>query len=566
MYKELKKTVAEMTAAGETFEITEVEVEGRRLRAWAAAPSNLREVWLKTVEYGENEYLVYGNERWTYAQAHEEVARIANGLYVSGVGQHDRVAIAMRNYPEWILSFWAIVSIGAVPVGVNAWWVAEELKYGLKDSAPKMLICDQERLERFNTIRHEFPNLKVVAVRVDKSPDWVDSWSNLLAAKPKLPDVTINADDDASIFYTSGTTGYPKGAQLTHRGCVNNLFSVLFINTVQAEAIVKIGGLHSNALAETQRQVSSIIATPLFHVAANNCLAQTMTMVGGKLVFMYRWDAGEALRIIEQEKITNFTGVPVMGRELINHPDFDRRDTSTLMTLNGSGAAVPGDLIEKILQSGGGIEPAQGYGMTEVCGVISTSTGNFLLDKPTSTGLIIPIHEVKTIDDDGNDLPKGELGEICVKSVQVIKGYLNKPEATGEAFCDGWFRTGDIGFIDEENFIHLVDRVKDMVLRGGENVYCSEVESALYKLNGVSECAVFSVPDSRLGEEVGAAIFPVREINFSAHEIRKFCRTQLAEFKVPRYIWILDRPIPRNATGKFVKRELQKSLRISEAS
>lgn len=566
MYKELKEAIAEMTAPGQMFEITEVEIGGVPLKAWSMAPASLRDIWLNSAGYGDADYLVYQDERWTYAEAQQEVARIANWLVANGIGQHDRVAIAMRNYPEWMLAYWAITCIGAVPVGVNAWWVAEELKFGLKDSESKLLICDQERLDRFAGIKEEFPDMRVVAVRVDDVPAWAEPWSSVLASEARLPEVTIDTDDDACIFYTSGTTGTPKGAQLTHRGCVNNLLSLMFINMAQMAAKAKIGGAApADPMAAGQPQMASIVSTPLFHVTANNCLAQTMTIAGGKLVHMYKWDAGEALRIIEEEKITNFTGVPTMSRELIHHPDFATRDTSSLAALGGGGAAVQPDLIDKIDKTGRGAEPAQGYGMTEVCGMISASAGAYLTDKPNSAGIVMPIYDVKCIDAEGNDLSLGETGEICLRGAQVIKGYLNRPEATAESIVDGWLRTGDIGFMDEDNFIYLVDRAKDMVLRGGENVYCSEVEVALYKHEGIAECSVFSVPDERLGEEVGAAIFAEQDVALDAAEIREFCKTLIAPFKVPRYIWVLDEPLPRNASGKFVKRDLQEGLNVSDA-
>lgn len=381
-----------------------------------------------------------------------------------------------------------------------------------------------------------------------------------------MPEVNIDSDDDACIFYTSGTTGKPKGAQLTHRGCVNNILSVIFGTMSQASAQAKAQGKEKpDLLGGAKKQPASIVATPLFHVTANNCLAQTATIGGGKLVHMHKWDAGEALRIIEEEQITIFSGVPTMSREIIMHPDFSTRDTSTLTALNGGGAAVQPDLVGKIDQGARGAKPGQGYGMTEVCGIISTSAGFFLSDKPSSAGFVIPIYEVKCIDADGKTLAPGETGEVCVKGAQVIKGYLNRPDATAETIIDGWLHTGDIGFVDEDNFIYLVDRAKDMVIRGGENVYCSEVETAIYKYPDVAECSVFSVPDERLGEEVGAAIFPTPGTRPSPEDIREFCKTQLAAYKAPRYIWILDEPLPRNASGKFVKRTLQESLKLADA-
>ncbi len=566
MYKVLRETWAEMTAPGQMFELTEVEVNGQSLKAWATAAGSLRDIWAMSAGHGQADYLVYQDERWTYEQAHEEVARIAAWLTANGIGQHDRVAINMRNYPEWMLAYWAIVSIGAVAVGLNAWWVPEEMKYGLQDSAPKLLICDRERLERFEAIRDDFPDMKVVTVRVEDVPAWAVPWSSVLAAEPAMPEVSIEPDDDACIFYTSGTTGTPKGAQLTHRGCVANLMSLMFVNIAQTAASAKLKGeVPADPLAGGGPQMAAIVATPLFHVTANNCLAQTVTIAGGKLVHMYKWDAGEALRIIEEEKITTFTGVPVMSREIISHPDFAHRDTSTLTTLGGGGAAVQPDLVEKIEKNGRGARPSQGYGMTEVCGIISASAGDYFVDKPTSAGIVMPIFETKCIDEDGNTLPLGETGEVCVRGTQVIKGYLNRPEATAETIIDGWLHTGDIGYFDEDNFIYLVDRAKDMVLRGGENVFCSEVETALFKHDAVAECAVFSVPDERLGEEVGAAIFPVQDQALTADEIRAFCKDHLSAYKIPRYIWIMNEPLPRNASGKFVKKDLQKSLLVSEA-
>ncbi len=563
MYQKLKQVVDQMTAHGEMFEIQESNVAGQTLKTWAMAPPSLRELWLSTAGHGDKDYLVYQDERWTYTQAHEEVARIANWLSANGIKQHDRVAIAMRNYPEWMLTYWALSCIGAVTVGVNAWWVAEELEYGLRDSETKMLICDSERLQRFSEIRADFSDLPVVAVRVTDCPQWATPWEEVLRAPATLPDASNDPEDDACIFYTSGTTGKPKGAQLTHRGCVNNVFSALFSNLSQMTAQAMVEG--KEPPAGGKHQTAAIIATPLFHVTANNAVAQVLTVTGGKIVHTYKWDAGEALRIIEQEKITNFSGVPVMTREIINHPDFSVRDTSSLQMLGGGGAAVQPDLTEKVMKSGGSAMPAQGYGLTETCGIAAGSWGIFLNGKPNAAGRLVPVFDVKCVDAEGNALPLGETGEICLKGPQVIKGYLNRPDATAETIVDGWLHTGDIGFADEDNFIYLVDRAKDMVLRGGENVYCSEVEVAIFKHDAVAECAVFAVPDDRLGEEVGAAVFPNEGQSPSADEIRAFCKSKIAAFKIPRYIWILESGLPRNASGKFVKRELKDMLQISDA-
>jgi long-chain acyl-CoA synthetase len=572
MYKELKEAWGEMTAAGQMFEIVEKDIRGQSLKAFANAPATLRDMWQMSAGYADSDYLVYQDERWTYAEAHDEVNRIANWLVANGVQQHDRVAIAMRNFPEWMLSYWAITSIGASVVGMNAWWVTDEMEYGLQDAAPVLMICDQERWDRFAPIQSEFKHLKVVGVRLEGDvPAGVIEWSEVLKAEPKMPEVEIDGDDDACIFYTSGTTGRPKGAQLTHLGCTNNVMGVVFANMVQGAAMDKVQAASGEEAPEDKNPLAggppaSIISTPLFHVTANNCVAQAMTVGGGKLVHMYKWDAGEALRIIEEEKISVFTGVPVMAREMINHPDFAKRDTSSLKSLGGGGAPVQPDLVDKIDKSEGEAAPSQGYGMTEVCGVIAAHGGAFFVDKPASAGIVMPTFEVKCVDEDDNEVAQGERGEVCVKGVQVIKGYLNRVDATAESIVDGWLHTGDIGYLDEEGFLFLVDRAKDMVLRGGENVYCSEVETAIFSHAAIAEASVFSVPDERLGEEVGVAIFLQSGAELTGDELRDFLKIHLSAYKIPRYIWFTAEALPRNASGKFLKKELQKILNVSDAA
>ncbi len=567
MYKVLNQVIENMTAPGEMFEVGEGTLGDESFKVWANAPGTMRDIWLSTSQFAERDYLVYGEERLSYADAHDRVARVAHWMHNQGITRGDRVAIAMRNYPEWMLAYWAITCIGAVPVGINAWWVAEELKYGLADSNTRLLFCDLERLARFEEIRAEFSNVGVVGIRLPESRAGVADWDEVLQTEPFLPEVAIQPSDDACIFYTSGTTGRPKGAQLTHYGCSNNVFSMLFGNASQqvAGAIAK-GEEPVNPFAEDAPIKAGILATPLFHVTANNCVAQSLTAVGGKLVHTYKWDAAQALQIVQDEAITNFSGVPTMGREMISHPDFAKYDTSSLAILGGGGAPVQPDLVEKIDKVGNGIAAAQGYGLTEVAGIFAGSVGIYLSDKPASAGRFAPIFDVKCIDASGVDLPRGEVGEICIRGVQVIKGYLNRPEATAETIVDGWLHTGDIGYVDEDNFVFLVDRAKDMVLRGGENVYSSEVEFALYKHPDVSECAVFPVDDERLGEEVGAAIVLSQESELSADQLRVFCSEKLAAFKIPRYIWLLDNPLPRTATGKFVKRSLRERLKTEDAA
>ncbi len=564
MYQALREVWNELIAEGSPFAITEVEVNGNRIKAYAGAPPSLRELWLATTVYAERDYLVYQDERITYARAHEMVASIANWLQDQGVQQGDHVAIAMRNYPEWLLAYWATVSIGAVVVGVNAWWVGPELVYGMNDARPKVFIGDAERLASALAHLDEMPPMKLVGVRIpDGVPDGVTGWAEVIARGGGLPEASVDPDSDACIFYTSGTTGHPKGAQLTHRGCVNNLMNLGFWATCLATLNERLG--NTPGAPDEAPVPAGLLTTPLFHVTANNCVAHGMTMNGGKLVCMYKWDAGEALRLIEKERITGFTGVPTMSRELVSHPDFHKHDTSSLVAVGGGGAQVQPDLVGKIEETVATARPGTGYGMTETCGVITSTGGDFFVDKPESCGPVLPNFDAKVVDEAGNALPVGEVGELWVKGAPVIRGYLNRPEATAESITDGWLHTGDIARFDEDGFLYIVDRAKDMVLRGGENVYCAEVESAIYEHPAVAECVVFGVADERLGEEVGAAIYPKPGAEVDAESIRACCRERISAHKVPRFIWFTREALPRNANGKFLKRELKETLSKADA-
>ena len=567
MYEELREAWATLTAPGAQFEVVEVSVRGQSLRAYKNAPPDLRTLWQLSAGYGDKDYLVYGDERWTFERAHREVASIANWLLDHGVEPGDRVAIAMRNYPEWMLSYWACVSIGVVAVGMNAWWTGPELQYGIADSDPSVIIADAERLHRLTDLADEMVDRILVGVRLPEPRPDVIPFEDLCAGSTALPEVSIDPDADACIFYTSGTTGRPKGAQLTHRGCANNVMTMAFANTVQAMAGALAAEEEPNIGPTAAQAPIVLVVTPLFHVTANNCIAHMTTLAGGTLVHMYKWDAGEALRLIETERVSVMSGVPVMARELLAHPDFAHRDISSLTALSGGGAQLQPDLAQKIEDSVETARPGTGYGMTETCGMIASISADFFLDRPESTGPAMPVFETRIVDADGRELAVGETGELCVRGVQVIKGYLNRPDATAEAIQDGWLRTGDIARLDDEGFIYIVDRAKDMVLRGGENIYCAEVEAAIFEHDGVAECTVFGVPDDHLGEEVGAVVVRAAPHGrMDAEELRTFLRERLAAFKVPRFIWFRAEPLPRNASGKFLKRELRELLNPAEAS
>jgi acyl-CoA synthetase (AMP-forming)/AMP-acid ligase II len=556
------------------FATTEIVVRGVPMRVFAAAPPTLRALWQMTAGHADKTYIVYEDERLTYREVHARVRSLAHHLHSAcGVESGDRVAIAMRNYPEWVIAYWATVSIGAAVVGMNAWWTSAEMEFGLADSRPKVLIADDERLQRvlpvLDGLRAVAP-LHLIAVRSDHAlPVDAEKWDDVVAADdapPDLPDAVIDPDDDACIFYTSGTTGFPKGAQLTHRGSIHNILNIAYMTTAltMAEAKAAAAGAIPSPTDKksTSDQIVLMAPTPLFHVTACNCIMHPATLVGGRVVFTRKWDPGRALELIERERVTTFSGVPTMSRELLAHPDWATRDTSSLSGMTGGGAAVQPDLVGKIDKALENGAPGTGYGLTETHGIVTANSSRLYLAKPDSAGPIVPTLDAKLVDDEGNDLAAGPdvVGQLCVRGPIVIKGYLNRPEATADAIRDGWFNTGDIARIDDDGFVFIVDRAKDMVLRGGENVYCSEVEAVIYQLEAVAEAAVFGIPDERLGEDVAAAIVLRDGATLTEQELCEFLAQRIAKYKIPAKVWFLTDPLPRNANGKFVKRELRARL------
>jgi acyl-CoA synthetase (AMP-forming)/AMP-acid ligase II len=561
----------ELTAPGAPFALTRIDIRGADTLAYAAAPPHMRFFWEATAAHADKDYVVYEDERYTYAEIHSQVRRLAAYLVGKGVGRHSRVALAMRNYPEWVVGYWATVCLGAAVVGMNAWWTAPEMEYALNDSDPSVFIGDDERLERLAQLP-ERAGMHVIAVRSTRSlPVNSSVWADVLAtADPgTLPPAEIDPDDDATIFYTSGTTGFPKGAQLTNRGSVTNILNLVAMTTTvqvaEAKAVAAGDIPAPSAPTSTPPAQNCFMApTPLFHVTACNCILHPATLTGSKVVLTYKWDPGRALELIEREKVTSFSGVPTMSRELLLHPDWATRDTSSLQGMGGGGAALQPDLVPKIadaLKKSGG-QPSTGYGMTETHGIITANSARWFLAKPASCGPLVPTLESKLVDEDGNDLPAGPdtVGILCVRGAVTIKGYLNRPEATAETIKDGWLNTGDVARIDDDGFVFLVDRAKDMVIRGGENVYCSEVETAIYHHPAIAEAAVFGIPDERLGEEVAAAIVLQPGESVGEDELREFLGKSLARHKIPSRIWFRTEALPRNANGKFLKRELRKEL------
>lgn len=557
---------AKITEEGAQFSWTEHEVNGNPMRLYDQAPPSMRFVWDLAAGYGDADYLVYEGERLTYAESQAIVRGLVAHLESLGVTKGDHVALAMRNYPEWVLGYWAVLSMGAVVVGMNAWWVANEMKYGIDDAAPKAIIADQQRLDTLaavlDDIRQTNP-LPIIAVRAEGDlPDNAVHWADAVVDGPdELPAVEIGPTDPACIFYTSGTTGFPKGAILTHRSCIHNLLNMAFSNallTTAGQMAMEAAGQPAPE-APPASQPASLLATPLFHVTANNCGLHPITAAGGKAVLMYKWDAAAAMQLIQDEKISAISAVPIMSREILEHPDMGDYDLSSLGTLGGGGAAVQPDLVEKIDQKVSAA-PATGYGLTETSGVVSILGGPWFVAKPKSCGPAVPVMESRIADDAGNGLPVGEIGELWVRGPNNVDGYLNKPEATAEAFTDGFFHTGDLAYIDDDGFIFVVDRAKDMVLRGGENIYCKEVEAGLFIHDAIKECAVFAIPDDRLGEVPGAAVVLKPGMTLTEDELRTHAAEHMAKHKIPEQIFFLDEDLPRNASGKFLKRKLQEDL------
>jgi acyl-CoA synthetase (AMP-forming)/AMP-acid ligase II len=552
---------ASLTAPGAPFGWTVQEVNGVPVRVYDNTLPDMRTVWIMSAGHGDRDYLVYGDERYSYADAHTRVRALAHHLRTAyGAGPGTRVAISMRNYPEWVLAHWAAVSVGAAVVGMNSWWTRPEMVFALADSDPVVLIVDGERLETLGSAHGAVP---LIVARHDGEVSgsalrW-ESVADPSTAPDSLPEVAIDPDDDALIFYTSGTTGFPKGAQLTHRAVVHNLMNMIFMTACgdAARAIRAARAADGGEPAAPAGEVTALLPVPLFHVTGCNCVMHTVTIAGGGLVLMYRWDAATALRLIEAEQVSVFTGVPSMSREMLQHPDWERTDTSSLRSMGGGGAAIPTDLVRRIDDGLSEGRPGVGYGLTETAGVATAISNEFYLARPSSVGPLVPCMEARVVDESGSVLDPGQRGELLLRGPNVMKGYLNRPDATAEAIAGGWFRTGDVAEIDGDGWVHIKDRIKDVVIRGGENIHCSEVEATLYELDEVAEVAVFGVPDERLGEEVAAAVVLVPGSELDATGLAAHLEGRLARYKHPRHVWFLDEPLPRNANGKFLKRDLR---------
>jgi long-chain acyl-CoA synthetase len=548
-----EEAIEKLTGPGGLFEIEEREIDGRPLKVFANLPASLRERFDMARLHGDKPFMVYEDETWTFAETMARVDEIAHALVDRyGVEPGDRVAISMRNYPEWILSFAAVVSVGGVAVCMNSWWKKDEVAYGLEDSAPKVMIAD---IERFRIAAPALARLGIHALVVrhdDALPDGAEHLSAVLTKGARLPEVDVRPDHDATILYTSGTTGFPKGAVSTN-------FAVL--SSLQSFACRAMAGLLTQPPKEPNPHPTSfILAVPLFHVTGLVPVMLSSFLNGYKLVMMYKWNPERALELIERERVTQFVGVPTMTIDLLESPDFERRDTSSLAAVGGGGAPMPPEYVGRVDKTFKRARPGLGYGMTETNAYGPQISGDDYVRRPRSTGRPVPTLEVRAFDADMKPLPPGEVGELCFRGPNLIRGYWNKPEATAETIVDGWLRSGDIGRVDEEGFVFVEDRVKDMVLRGGENIYCAEVEAAIYEHPDVHEAAVFGMPHDRLGEEVACAVLPKRGRSIDPEHLREHLSARLASFKVPSIVEVAAEALPRNASGKILKRDIREAL------
>ena len=547
----IEEAHAQLTAPGSPFEIEVVEIRGIPTKTWKHAPPTMRAHLERTKQHGDAAFIVYEDERTTFADLHAQAATFATRLVEDfGVTKGDRVAIAMRNFPEWPVAFWGAASIGAIVVPLNAWWTGPELEYGLADSGTKVVVADGERMDRLAGHLDALPGLATITVRGDGPLQWSDVLGSVdPSAEP--PAVDLHPDDDATIFYTSGTTGKPKGALGTHRNFTTNLISLTFAgarSALRSGSGRDSGG--SAAPSATRTQGASLLSVPFFHATGCHSVLQGATWAGNKLVLMHKWNPERALELIERERVTNFGGVPSMVWQVLQSPDFEKRDTSSIQGIGYGGAPAPPELVRKIAELFPGKLPSNGYGLTETSSLSTSNSGIDYQRKPDSVGVPVAVVDVKVMDE----------GELWIKGPNVVKGYWNKPEATAASFTDGWLHTGDVARIDDEGFVFIVDRAKDMIIRGGENVYCSEVEAALFEHDAVMDAAVVGIPHLVLGEEVGAVVQLKPGRTATAEELQAHVRERLAGFKVPVQIWFRDEDLPRNPAGKILKRDLREEL------
>jgi steroid-24-oyl-CoA synthetase len=561
--QEYDAAVAELCKAGAPFELERRQRKGREYTVYKNAPDTLIALLNEARAHGDKEFLVYEGERYTFAQTFAAADALANALQEEfGIGVGDRVAIAMRNYPEWIIGFLGIALSGAAAVPLNSWGQKAEIEYGLTDSEAKLVLADYQRL---SLVCDDLETLGVRAIAVHADAEVlanerVYDFQKLIdahAGEP-APTVSVSPDDLAIMLYTSGTTGKPKGAMTSHIALTQGLYN--FDISVMACAMTNPDEIQS-MMAKGHDQ-AALLAVPLFHLSGLHSVFLAALRAGRKVVMMYRWDAETAVSLIEQERLTILTLVPSMLQEIISSPSFDTADTSSLFNVGAGGAAVPPKLTAMVAEKVDNPYPGVGWGLTETNTSVSSFAGKATVSQPGSAGFLMPIMELKVRDDNGQELPQGKPGVLWVKTISLIDGYWNRPDANAEDFNDGWFNTGDIGYIDNEGFVFLSDRAKDLIIRGGENIYPAEIEAVCYHDPAVSEAAIFAVPDEALGEEPGACVVVRQGQAIDEQAFRELLGSKLAKFKVPRYIWFRSEPLPRNPSGKILKKQLREQYSL----
>jgi long-chain acyl-CoA synthetase len=561
----LAQAHALLTRPGSPFEMEERDIRGVRTRVWKNAPPTMRDVFLLARAHGNKTFVVYRDERVSYDEFARAALAMAEALRKAGVKKGDRVAIAMRNLPEWPAAFFGCLLVGGVATLLNAWWTGPELQYGLNDSGAKIAIVDRERLERLFEHLANCPALERVFVsresgqvthpqvtKLETITGAVSSW-HLLPDRP-LPNVPLDPEDDATILYTSGTTGKPKGALGTHR---NSTVAVLARPFGQARTFLR-RGEPVPAPDPNAPQKCSLLVVPLFHTTGCHAAMIPSIAAGVKLVLMHKWDPELAMQLIERERVNNAGGVPTIAWQLLEHATLGKYDLSSLESISYGGAPAAAELVARLKEKFPKSALGTGWGMTEVSGGFTGHQAEDYEARPASCGPAFPVGDMKLVDETGKELPPGGVGELWVKGPGIVKGYWQNPEATAAALVDGWLRTGDIARLDDEGFCYILDRAKDMLIRGGENIYCVEVENALYEHPAVIDAAVVGIPHRSLGEEPGAVITLKPGATVGEAELRAFVAERLAAFKVPVKIVFSSDMLPRSPTGKLMKRELKK--------
>jgi long-chain acyl-CoA synthetase len=543
----------EITAPGGMFETETVEIDGHRYAAYKHAPKTLVDVFDGARAHGDQEFLVYEGQRLTYNDYFERVDALAATLQNDyGLKKGDRLAIAMRNNPAWAITYAAATLLGVIVVPINSWGKTEELRYAIEDSGSQVLVCDRQRLALVENHLDEL-GIRVLLDDADAAhaahaavmqfDAAVDAGRGRTYERPE-----IGTLDECVILYTSGSTGFPKGVLHRHIAACNSLMNMFFLGFLLMELE---GAREFRGGAERE---TPLLTVPLFH--ATGLLSGLLLPINTaqKVVIMYKWDAARALELIESEKVTGLSSVPAVIQDLLYHPDFDKHDTRSLIRVSAAGAATPAGLPQMIREKCGEPSRSAGWGMTETFAVGGTMSGVVFDLSPDSAGIVSPIVETRFIDSQGNVVDAQTGGELEVRSVTCTPGYWQKPEANEQTFdADRWMKTGDLARIDEDGFLHITGRIKEIVIRGGENIYPGEIEQAVYELSEVQENVVFGVPDDAMGEELVLVLYLSPGSELSEEALREYLGQRLAGYKVPRHIRFFDQPLPQNASGKLHK-------------